>query len=108
MIRAAQREISRSAGTTATFPAPAPAGSFLRFNGVGSPLQVSFDGGRTWAGASPQAESRHALGFENYWTPVPAGTTRVALRGGDWYGGPWYARDLSIWSQAAPPAPAAG
>lgn len=110
LTRANDRVISAGTTVSTTFPATAPASSFLRFNGIGT-LGVSFDGGRTWTTPQIQQESKHAMDhFENYWTPVPQGAAGVMFRGQDWYGGPWLARDLAIWSQnpagSAAPAPA--
>jgi hypothetical protein len=109
LIRAKDRVISPSTTNNTTFPVPAPAGSFLRFNGIGA-LQVSFDGGKTWAAPQTQQESKHVTThFENYWTPIPQGATSVLFQGQSWFGGPWYARDLAVWSQnasaGAPPPP---
>jgi hypothetical protein len=101
LTRANNRVISAATGTSTAFPLTATAGSFLRFDGIGT-LSVSFDGGHTWSAPQTQQESKHALDhFENYWTPVPAGTSSVMFRGQDWYGGPWLARDMAIWSQNA-------
>lgn len=102
LIKARERRVWAGSTTTATFPQPAPANAFLRFAGVGV-TQVSFDGGRSWQAPRLQPESKHVGGaFENYFTPVPAGTAAVMFRGQNWYGGPWFARDLSIWSPSAP------
>ena len=107
LLRAADRVVSAATTTRTTFPSAAPAGSFLRFNGIGG-LQVSFDGGKTWSVPQTQLESKHQPDhFENYWTPVPQGATSVLFQGQNWYGGPWFARDLAIFSQngssTAPP-----
>ena len=99
LIRANDRVITPGVATSTTFSVPAPANSFLRFAGVGT-LSVSFDGGKTWVTPQTQQESKHVFGeFENYWQPIPQGTTKVVFRGQNWYGGPWFARDLSIFSQ---------
>ncbi len=86
------------------FAGSAPEGAHLRFAGVGD-ISVSFDGGRTFTAAAPAAQvGPHGEGspqpalFASYWTPVPAGTTSVVVRGADWWGGPWWVRDPSIWS----------
>ena len=101
IARANSRVVSAATGTSTTFPVAAAAGSFLRFNGIGT-LSTSFDGGKTWSTPQTQQESKHALDhFENFWTPIPQGTSSVMFRGQDWYGGPWLARDLAIWSQSA-------
>jgi hypothetical protein len=105
LIRANDRVLTTATTTSTTFNAPAPAGSFLRFNGIGS-LNVSFDGGKSWTAPQTQQESKHVSShFENYWTPIPQGTTKVIFQGQNWYGGPWYARDLAIWSGGIPSGP---
>lgn len=89
-----------------TFSGRAPAGSFLRFTGIGTALGVSFDGGASWQTPKLQAFEQQ-LGdehFRSYWTPVPAGTQSVRLRGSDWFGGPWLARNVSIWANTSAPA----
>jgi hypothetical protein len=91
---------SRTAAVV-NFPAPAPDGAFLRFAGIGS-IEVSSNGGKTWQAASRQAQSLNVREhFSSYWTPVPAGTKRVMIRGKDWYAGPWWVRDVAIWSTQA-------
>ena len=85
-----------------SFPQPAPAGSMLRFAGIGDNIDVSFDGGETWQQASPQW---HSLPFtdehaRSYWMPTPQGTTEVVFRGTDWWADGWQARDIAIWSES--------
>jgi YD repeat-containing protein len=64
-----------------TYPA-APEGARLRFAAVGSDIQVSFDAGATWQPAQLQRQQRtNPACFHSYWTPAPAGTTRVAFPG---------------------------
>jgi hypothetical protein len=88
---------------TVHFPAAAPAGSFLRFAGLGT-LQVSFNGG---APVKPQLAVQGGnkgqgitdpSQYASYWTPVPAGTTSARFSGQDWWGGPWWAQGIAIWS----------
>jgi len=99
LLRAKDRVLGPNGITTTTFPATAPAGSFLRFNGIGT-LGLSFDGGKTWSSPATQQETKHNTGaFENYWTPVPQGTSSVTFRGQNWWGGPWMVRDMTIMSQ---------
>jgi len=90
------------------FGAPASTDAHLRFAGVGT-LNVSFDGGRTFQAAVPAAqvgphgEGKPQVGlFASYWMPVPAGTTGVVFQGTDWWGGPWWVRDPSIWALTGP------
>ena len=81
------------------FDRPAPEGAMLRFAGIGTDLEVSFDGG-AWEPAQRQAtdEPTKEEHFASYWTPVPEGTTSVAVRGSDWFGGPWRVRDATFWA----------
>ena len=98
MIHANQRYIN-GGSDTATFTRPAPANAYLRFNGIGEGLQVSFDGG-AWQTAAIQRQEKYDGGaFRAYWMPIPAGTQSVRVRGGNWWGGGWHARSISIWSR---------
>jgi hypothetical protein len=85
-----------------TFAQPAPANAHLRFQGLGKPLQISVDGGQSWQAAQimgrPIDKEEHP---EAYWTPIPAGTTSVQIRGQRWFGGDWIARDISVWGPGA-------
>ena len=101
MVPADRRWASEERGTTVSFAAPAPPESHLRFAAIGSRMEVSFDGGASWrpAEARPVRGNRDTNNtFLSYWTPMPAGATSAMLRGGDWYGGSWQARDFSVWS----------
>ena len=114
-LKASQRVLGPNGITSTAFPGSAPAGSFLRFSGIGT-ISVSYDGGKSWTNPSIQQESTHSVDhFESYWTPVPQGTSSVMFRGQNWYGGPWMARDISIMSQSqsgggpvAPPSAGGG
>lgn len=95
--------------TTVNFPAMAPANSFLRFEALSAGLQVSFDGGHTFQAARRQPiigdhGTIHADHFAPYFTPIPAGAHSVVFSGQNWYGGPWWVRDPSIWSDQNTPA----
>jgi len=101
--------------TVATFPAPAPTSSLLRFAAVGA-IDISVDGGKTWQAAQRQLQEYSAIDhFSSYFTPVPSGTTKVSFRGHNWGygvnpGNPWWIRDVAIWSTSTQPgtsAPAA-
>jgi hypothetical protein len=109
MIQANQRFVE-AGNNVVQFSAPAPAGSHLRFSGIGENLEVSFNGGSTWQVATQQAqEEYHGDHFRTYWLPIPAGTTSVNFRGQAWYSGHWHARDIAIWSLTPPDgAPANG
>jgi hypothetical protein len=101
-----------SAATPLVFASPAPADARLQFTAVGERVEVSTDGGTTWQPAQKQAtgaqDVRGGDHFVSYWTPVPKGSTTVMVRAQDWWGGPWLARDLSIWATSSPSATAAG
>jgi hypothetical protein len=93
--------------TVATFPAPAPASAFLRFAAIGG-VDISLDGGKTWQAAQRQQQLFAKVDhFSSFFTPVPAGTTKVWFRGHNWGfsanpGNPWWIRDVAIWSAAGP------
>jgi hypothetical protein len=88
-------------------PQAAPQGSFLRFAGLGN-FDVSYDGGKSYAAARVQGANKAPERFASYWTPVPAGTTEVTLRGQRNASNlPWWVEDVSVWAQAfSGPAPA--
>jgi hypothetical protein len=97
-----------------SLPQPAPKDAFLRFAGLGD-FQVSFDGGgyRPAERRGPLPRPEH---FANFWTPIPAGTTSVHLKGrANSSGLPWWVQDVSVWApgvsseaaRAPAPAPAA-
>jgi hypothetical protein len=105
IVPADRRAASVALGTTVQFDAPAPPESHLRFAAAGSSMEVSFDGGGSWQQAMPRPirEGKDANNTVlSYWTPMPAGASAVTLRGGDWFGGAWQARDFSIWSLVPP------
>lgn len=82
------------------FAGAAPADSYLRFTGIGNQLEVSFDGGTTWQAALRQAQDlAHEEHFYSYWMPAPVGVTAVQIRGQNWWGGGWHAREFSLWSR---------
>lgn len=98
--------------TAFTLPQPAPAGSNLRFIGLGE-TQVSFDGGNTWVAATlanedgPNSQGDiHLEQNRNYWTAVPQGTTSVAFRGQPNGLAPtWWVEDPAVWSPTPPGGP---
>jgi len=90
------------------FPVGAPTGSYLRFSGIGTNIQVSFNGGQSWQAAPLHpVETAPEEHFKPYWMAVPTGTSRVYLRGSGWYGGDWMARGIAVWSQNLSAAPTA-
>ena len=83
------------------FKAPAPADAYLRFSAIGTVLEVSFDEGTSWESVQRQIQELNDEGhFSSYFSPIPQGTSSIMLRGQDWWGGPWHARDFSIWSES--------
>lgn len=105
IVQADRRAASAELGTTVQFDAPAPPESHLRFVAAGSGIDVSFDGGGSWQRAMPRPirEGKDVnYTVLSYWTPMPAGASSVTLRGGNWAGGAWHARDFSIWSLESP------
>ncbi len=94
---------------TVTFPQPAPQGSYLRFDGIGDSISVSFDDGRSWQAADMhRGRIKGPENVSSYWMAVPAGTTQVQVKGSGWYGsgptGPWLAQDFALWSPSSPAA----
>ena len=88
-------------GGRVEFKAPAPSEAYLRFSAIGTSMEASFDEGTTWQAIERHTQETDIEGhFSSYFTPIPAGTSVVLLRGQDWWGGHWHARDLSIWSQS--------
>jgi hypothetical protein len=84
---------------TVQLPQPAPAGSRLRFYAFGT-TRVSFDGHPAVAATAQQGQQA-GTGEASYWTPVPAGTTSIALSGSGASGLPWWVQDVAVW---APPS----
>ena len=109
ILRANRRYVGPGTPSTVTFPAPAPTGSRLQFAGIGNALEISTNGGASWQPAVRQTEELNVEEhFKTYWTTIPTGTTSVQIRGQNWWGGTWRARDISIWSlttAGGPPAP---
>jgi hypothetical protein len=106
MLKGDQPWVDRSSRPWVNFQSGAPVNSHLRFVGIGSGLQVSFDSGQSWQNAQMHpVESAPEEHFKPYWMPVPPGTQRIDFRGGSWYGGDWLVRDPAIWSQTTPLPP---
>jgi hypothetical protein len=98
ILRADQRMVDAET-TQIHFPAPAPANAHVRFAGIGSQLEISCDGGKTWLPALQQTQKKSVEEhFGSYWMPIPAGTQSIQFRGSNWWGGDWMARDISIWA----------
>jgi hypothetical protein len=99
LVRAHERYADRESPQVRLARA-APANGRLRFAGIGTSLEVSFDGGATWQAAQPQQQVDFGVStFGTYWTPIPAGSTQVWFRGEGWWGGDWHVRDISVWSR---------
>jgi hypothetical protein len=121
IIRSDRRYTDANSPTNVlNFPQPAPANSYLHFTGISNekcsscpgaaspPIELSFDDGQTWQPAKKQAVSKpmddspfaHAA---SYWTPIPAGVSRVQVRPRPQSAGNegiiWHVKDMSIWSQ---------
>jgi hypothetical protein len=107
IIQADRRFVDQTTGSTSiNFTAPAPAGAHLRFAAQsGTTPQISLDRGQTWQAARLQpAAAPGADHVKSYFTPIPAGTQRVEVRGtGGYWGSQWIARDFSIWAGAPSP-----
>lgn len=99
ILRANRRYVSPDTTGLVEFPTPLATAGYLRFSGIGTNLQVSFDNGQTWQTAVIQAQEQyHSDHFRTYFFPAPIGTERVRFRGERWWGGDWHARDISLWS----------
>jgi hypothetical protein len=110
LLRPIDHQVVTQPGGVVTFAQGAPAGSFLKFQAIGS-VQVSYDGGKTYSAAKKPpmdaalAKSDNSI-WTNYLTPVPQGATSVLVRvTGGWFGN-GVARDFSIVSESLNGAPA--
>jgi hypothetical protein len=84
-------------GTEFSLSQPTPAGSYLRFSGLGS-WQFSANGGESWAPVARQAmEDDRPEHGQTFWQPIPEGVTRILLRGRS-DGAGLLARDVHVWS----------
>jgi hypothetical protein len=98
MIRA-DRRYANAVEPQLNFARGAPAGSMLRFSGIGY-IELSLDDGQTWQPASIQVQARSKDEiFRSYWHPIPPGTNSVLFRGSNPQPGPWHVRSASIWSR---------
>jgi hypothetical protein len=97
-----QAGVVTSATQAATLARPAPASAVLRFHAEGTGLQVSADGG-PWVSATAPKPMGGSL---THWqVAIPAGTTRVNVRGSNYWAGSWVARNLTVWAPADGAAP---
>ncbi|MGB4870129.1 MAG: hypothetical protein WBP47_08765, partial [Candidatus Promineifilaceae bacterium] len=105
MVRADRRVVSSATPAVVNFATAVPSGSYLRFTGIGTNMQVSFNNGVSWQAArvQPARNSPQEGTFKSYWMSAPAGTTSVRFKANDWWGGAWQVRDISIWSRTVRP-----
>lgn len=100
IIRANQRNVNSDTSPLVNLASPSPANAYLRFSGIGSSLQVSYDNGATWKPAQLQAQMEQIEEhYKSYWMPIPAGISRILFRGQNYWGGGWQVQDISVWSQ---------
>ncbi len=99
MIGGGQHLINGAAADQSfTLSSPAPAGSVLRFAGVGNNLKVSFDGGNTWASPQVQGDVKRQNEMKSYTMTVPQGTTEITFKGATSWSGDWAVRDMTVWA----------
>ncbi len=98
-ITRADRRYVDSSSQTLSFSSPAPAGASLRFAANGSAIQVSTDGGSSWTDARIQPAETNVDRVRSYFTPIPAGTSSVRIRGNATPNGPFFAQDVSLWAR---------
>lgn len=83
-------------GGVVTFNAPAPVQAFLRFAAVGP---VTLDN----QPVSPLKPTVHQESANNYFVPIPAGTTQVNIGLSSGWWGPSMAEGFSVWSKGSVP-----
>src|SRR5579884_396933 len=101
LLRADRRYVAADTAPEVAFPAPSPEGAHLRFAAVGRNVAYSLDGGATWRAAQlgPQHRS-HPERFQSYWTPLPAGVSRVQFRAeGVSTPDQWRVQDIAVWAR---------
>ena len=107
LLRATPKILRQNIATRFDLPAPAPQNAYVRFIGVGNSIELSYNGGSSWQPAQIKPQERvKEEHYRTYWTPIPAGTTSVQVRGTGFWSFPWEIRDVSVWSQqttAVPP-----
>jgi hypothetical protein len=100
IIPARQRYADEDTRGRFNLKARAPENAYVRFSAVSQSLQISFDRGKSWQIAQPQAQKYYDEGpFWSYWMPIPSGTTQILFQGENWWGGNWRVKDLSVWSR---------
>lgn len=79
---------------------PAPAGSMLRFTGIGNDIRFSVDGGPFTAATAQSTFAPTVVEhFTSYWVPIPEGATTIEFSGDGWFGGDWLVRSVTAWSR---------
>jgi hypothetical protein len=82
----ATNRVADATTPTYTFPAAAPADSYLLVHGNAETAELSLDGGTTWASFPVQQHDTSLEGpawghARSFWAAIPAGTTSVQVRG---------------------------
>jgi hypothetical protein len=104
IVRGTPRYVTAETVRDVSFPVSVSGNTSLRFIAAGNNLAVSFDGGANWQPARRQSQKNNKQEhFSSYFTPMPAGVTRVQFRGEESWAGPWMVRDVSIWAQTSVP-----
>ncbi len=87
---------------------PTPTAGFLRFAGYGEKIEVSFDGDKSKKAELQTEKFDEADRFHSYWTPVPAGVTRITFSAKKDSNakdqktkdsGAWRVRDVAFWAR---------
>lgn len=97
LLRGDRRYVNSETTSLVQFDTPSTIPGFLRFSGIGSNIQVSFNNENIWRLAALQVQEENDSGhFKTYWMPIPIGTEQVRFKGERWYGGGWFVKDISI------------
>jgi hypothetical protein len=96
--------VQANTSPTVNFAGAAPANSFLRFSGQAKrgSIQISANGGAFFPAQEQMQKGDGVDGvsdgaFISFWTPIPAGTTRVTFKALDSIKA-WAIQDVAIWS----------
>ncbi len=96
-LPASRRFVNASTASFVSFPAPAPADSWIQFTAIGKELEVSFDSGATWLAAVTQHDrENYVWRYRNYWMPMPESATTMHVRGTNTAEHVWQFQDISI------------
>jgi hypothetical protein len=90
---------------TLTLASPTPSAGYLRFAGYGEKIEVSFDDDKSRKADLQQEKLNAGDRYHSYWTPIPAGVTRITFsarkdnekdqKSKD--DGAWRVRDAAVW-----------